>query len=174
MKTGIFYGSNSGHTRLIAMRIAGMLEMENAVYDISGVDPALFFSHDFFILGTSTWDIGKLQADWENFGKLLIPGSLNGKYCVLFGLGDQGAYPDTFADGLGILAGMVRTAGANILLPWPGRGYSFASSLTLEDDLFAGLVLDEDCQPGLTDERLSGWVKMLSTELKKLKSAFAQ
>jgi flavodoxin I len=173
MKTGIFYGSNSGNTRQIALRIAGMLELDKGVFDISEVDPALFFSYDFFILGTPTWDIGKLQEDWENFGKLLIPGSLKGKSCVLFGLGDQGSYPDTFADGLGILAGMVRRAGTKILLPWLNQGYSFASSLALEDDFFTGLVLDEVSQPEFTDARLSGWVKMLRLELKKQKSAFA-
>ncbi|MFN8206771.1 MAG: flavodoxin [Bacteroidales bacterium] len=173
MKTGIFYGSNSGNTRRIALRVAGMLELEESVYDISEVDPALFFSHDFLILGTPTWDIGKIQEDWGRFGKVLSEGSLKGKFCVLFGLGDQGSYPDTFADGLGILAGMLRRAGANILHPWPNKGYSFASSLALEEDLFTGLVLDEDCQPGLTEERLSGWVKLVKPELKKQRSALA-
>jgi flavodoxin I len=167
MRTGIFYGSNSGNTHRIALLVAGMLELEESVYDISEVDPALFFSHDFFILGTPTWDIGKLQVDWNRFGKILSEGSLKGKSCVLFGLGDQGSYPDTFADGLGILAGMLRKAGANLLNPWPSGGYSFASSLALEDGFFTGLVLDEDCQPGLTKERLSGWVNLVKAELKK-------
>jgi flavodoxin long chain len=173
MKTGIFYGSNSGHTRQIALRIAGMLELEESVYDISEVNPIQFFSCEFLLLGTPTWDIGKLQADWEKFSVLFIPGSLQGKVCVLFGLGDQGSYPDTFADGIGLLAGMVRRAGARILLPWPNSGYSFASSLALEDSHFAGLVLDEDCQPELTGERLSGWIEMVKTELKKQNGAFA-
>src|SRR5512133_521495 len=150
MKTGIFYGTNSGHSERVALRIGELLHLEDSVFTISDVPISAFLSYDFFIMGTPTWDVGRLQEDWHAFGKLLVSGSLKNKRCALFGLGDQGSYPDTFADGLGILGKIVKNAGVEIVNPWKNQGYDFATSLALENGYFPGLVLDEDCQPDLT------------------------
>jgi flavodoxin I len=167
MKIGIFYGSSAGNTARIAQRAGELLGLgAESVHDIAFTRPEDFFSNECLVLGTSTWDIGKLQPDWMDFSGYLIPGSLQGKYCILFGLGDQGSYADTFADGLGILNEIVRTAGGNVLCNWPSDGYSFKGSKALHAGSFDGIVLDEDCQPELTEDRLREWVKIMHQSLK--------
>jgi flavodoxin I len=127
--------------------------------------PEELFSFEFLILGTSTWDIGRLQPNWEQFLPWFIPGSLRGKKVALFGLGDQGSYPDTFVDGLGILADVTESAGATLVGHWPVGGYLFAESLAERGDLFTGLVIDEDCQPELTPDRIIEWTSILRKKI---------
>jgi flavodoxin I len=165
-RTGIFYGSATGHTQDIALQIGDILGIRKDVYDIADVKPEQFLSFDQYILGVSTWDVGKLQYDWERFIQCLTPGSLEGKTCALFGLGDQGSYPDTFADGLGILADYLKKAGAVLIGTWATSGYEFASSQAVTGSSFLGLVLDEDCQPELTGDRIKTWLGMIEKNLK--------
>lgn len=161
MNAGIFFGSMSGQTGRIAQEIGKKLGMDLPVKDIAETDPAEFLKYDFLILGTSTWDVGKIVPDWEMFFKQLIPGSLKGKKVALYGLGDQGAYPDTFADGLGILAVEMEKAGAELVVPWKNEDYLFARSYALREDGFAGLVIDEDNQPERSEQRLVKWTGLL-------------
>jgi flavodoxin I len=53
----------------------------------------------------------------------------------------------------------LRQTGCKIIGHWPADGYDFRESAALRNGMFAGLVLDEENQPELTDERISSWLK---------------
>ena len=89
---------------------------------------------------------------------------LSGKKVAVFGLGDQEAYPDTFVDGLGILANKVKERGGQLVGSWPLEGYEFNASLAVESDRFVGLVIDVDNQDDLTEERVKTWVNQIKGE----------
>ncbi|MBI9109306.1 MAG: hypothetical protein JEZ04_21345 [Spirochaetales bacterium] len=44
---------------------------------------------------------------------------------------------------------------------WPADGYSFTESKAIVDGKFIGLVLDEDNQPELTEDRIEEWTACL-------------
>jgi len=44
-------------------------------------------------------------------------------------------------------------------------GYDFEESLAVVDDMFLGLVIDEDNQDDLTDERLESWANQIKGDL---------
>ena len=56
-KIGIFYGSTSGNTEMVAQNIQEALGVENAdLHDVASADDLQ--KHDHLILGTSTWGEG--------------------------------------------------------------------------------------------------------------------
>lgn len=169
-KAGIFYGSTTGNTERVAGLIAGRLEgwFFCGLHDIADASASDMNSYDFLLLGTSTWGIGKLQEDWENW--LTLPGGLEmkDKPVAFFGLGDQDSYPETFADGLGILYERFSTVRFVHLGRWSRGGYRFESSLAFHRNSFVGLVLDEDNQPEHTQERIDAWVDQLVMEYKSI------
>lgn len=116
---------------------------------------------DFLILGTPTWGYGDLQEDWEQFIPKLKKISLEGKTVALFGLGDSGAYPDTFVDAMAELYEVVTQCGARVVGQVPVDNYDFDSSRAVMDGHFVGLALDEDNESDLTEKRISAWVEQL-------------
>jgi flavodoxin I len=111
-----------------------------------------------------TWNIGELQTDWEDCLEQFDDLDLHGMQVALFGLGDEGGYPDTYQDAVGILAQKVRERGAEIVGHWPTEGYDFEASLAVEDGRFLGLMLDNDTAPELTAERIMQWVHQIAAE----------
>ncbi|NCC73538.1 MAG: flavodoxin [Sphingobacteriia bacterium] len=162
-KIGIFYGSSTGHTEKIAELIAKAFGDDATTINVSDASPDDLNKFPNLIFGTSTWDIGGMQDDWEDFIEMLKKADLKKKKIALFGLGDQENFPDSFADGMGVLydqiAGKTTIVGA-----WPTDGYEFEESDALKDGKFVGLVIDEDNQSKLTGERVKMWVEMLRTE----------
>jgi flavodoxin I len=77
---------------------------------------------------------------------------------ALYGLGNQEKYPERFANGLGQLYGMVVATGATIVGEWSTEGYSFEQSQAAAGGRFVGLVIDNNSQAHLTEERLDRWV----------------
>jgi flavodoxin len=59
----------------------------------------------------------------------------------------------------------VKARGASVIGHWPVEGYEFDESKALTEDKqhFVGLALDEDCQPELTEQRLTDWCEMIKT-----------
>ena len=55
----------------------------------------------------------------------------------------------------------LKNSGAQIVGHWPNEGYEFNASSALEADKFVGLVIDQDNQYDLTDERLDAWLETL-------------
>ena len=116
------------------------------------------------ILGTSTWGAGDLQDDWLSAEGILENADLKGRKVALFGLGDQCGFSDTFVDGVGTLFRMVQEKGAEVIGFTGTDGYDFLSSTAQVDGRFVGLILDDNNQPDLTDERIDAWCMQLKQE----------
>lgn len=162
----LFYGSTTGHTEHVADLIQRELGDDlTSVVDIGEASAEDLVSAEALILGTSTWNEGELQDDWQAFLSKMDQLDLSGKKVALFGLGDAADYTDEFVDGLGILYHKVKECGAEVVGSWPLEGYEFLDSTAIEDDHFVGLVIDEDNQPELTEERVHDWVEMIQPVL---------
>jgi len=161
---GVFYGSSTGNSEKVAEKIVHAFGTENAislnVEDASEKDLKKF---EYLVFGTSTWGIGDMQDDWEEFIQVVEKVGLKNKKVALFGLGDQEIYSDSFVDGMSKIFNRIKNI-TNVVGFWPWEGYLFDRSDSLVDDKFVGLVLDEDNQSGLTDERVKGWVAILKKE----------
>jgi flavodoxin I len=165
-KIGIFYGSSTGQTEMVAEKLYTLLGEENA--ELINVDMATkedLERFPFLIFGTPTWGVGEMQDDWEDFSEIVSKANLKGKKIALFGLGDQDTYPDSFADGVGILYQKIKD-NTEIVGRWPKNGYVFNESEAFLDNSFIGLIIDQENQSEKTVERLAKWVEMLKKEFK--------
>lgn len=117
-------------------------------------------------MGVPTWYIGDLQSDWEDFFPEFEKINFDGIKVGFFGLGDQNGYPDNFVDGIGILAEVVLKNGGEIFGYWLNEGYDFTLSKGIApNNMFYGLVIDEDNQYDQTDMRIEKWVEQIKKEL---------
>jgi flavodoxin I len=165
-KIGLFYGSDTGNTENIALKIREKISKEQ-VYIIDMYDATIeeFAKYDKIILGLSTWHDGQLQSDWDTFFEEFKEVDFTGKTVALFGLGDQYVYCDYFIDGVGIIGEVVIQNGGKIVGKWPTEGYEHTESKAeLEEGTFLGLAIDEDNQFDQTDERVDTWVEQIKKE----------
>lgn len=170
---GIFFGTDTGRTRLIAKQIAKKLGDAAATpVNIGRASVADFLAHDTLIIGCPTYGDGELpgqsvglQPSWEEFLPQLDGIDLSGKVIALFGLGDQKKYPAEFVDAIGILHDVFAGSGARVVGRWPAAGYEFNASRALEGEFFLGLALDQINQPALTEERVNTWLDQIRPEL---------
>lgn len=166
-KIAIIYGSDTGTTDYITEKIVAKLNLKDIdIIDVYKIELIEFKNYNTLILGTPTWNIGDLQSDWDDiypdFKKIDFTGIKVGFYA----LGDQFGYPDNFVDGLGILAEVVKSNGGDIFGFWNNKNYNFKSSKGISSNgKFYGLVIDEDNQENLTDERIDSWVIQIKKEL---------
>ncbi len=159
MKVTVIYGTDNGNTRSVAERIAS--QIGGKAVEINSARNSDFEDCDLLILGTPTCGYGDLQSDWESRLNILAEVDLVGRKVALFGLGDQLTYADTFADGMGELYEQVTARGAVVIGSTPKTGYDFFVSRAVQDDVFVGLVLDEDTQQDETEGRIASWVASL-------------
>lgn len=174
-KIGIFFGTSSGTTRLIAKKISQKLG-DSAVkpLNINRVGLEELLSFDFLILGTPTYgegiapglDTGAENGSWQEFYPKLSENCLTGKTVALYGLGDQDKYSERFASGLWDLSSKITAAGAKTIGAWSTDGYTFEQSSAVVDDKFVGLVIDHVNQALLTDQRLDQWLEIIKPQLK--------
>lgn len=163
---GIFYGSSTGNTEFVAMKIAEQFGNENTeIFNIDSAEASDIEKFPYLILGTSTWGIGDMQDDWEDFIEEIARLDLKGKKAAIFGVGDQDTYPDSFVDGMGTLYKRLKDK-LEFTGSWPTDGYDFDHSDAVIDGKFVGLPLDLDNQEEMTVERIEQWVKMLKKEFK--------
>lgn len=155
MKTAIFYGSTTGTTEMVAGKVGELLGAE--VLSATEIDRVE--EYDFVIFATSTWGMGDLQDDWYEALDKLKTKNLSGKKVGLIGIGDQFGFGDTFVDGIGTIYEEIKDMGINLVGKTSSDGYSFSGSKALVDDEFVGLVIDENNQSELTDERINAWVE---------------
>lgn len=164
---GIFFGTDTGTTRLIAKKIAKRIgEAADKPVNVNRITPAEFLAYHTMILGTPTYGQGQVPGksagnpveSWEEFLPALADADLAGKTIALYGLGNQEKYPDRFASGLGQLYRFLSERGATIVGDWPLDGYSFEHSESVVNDRFVGLVIDQNSQGMLTEERLDAWL----------------
>lgn len=157
MKTAIFYGSTTGTTEMVAGKVGELLGAE--VLSATEIDRVE--EYDFVIFATSTWGMGDLQDDWYEALDKLKTKNLSGKKVGFIGVGDQAGFGDTFVDGIGTIYGEIKDMGINLVGKTSTDGYSFSGSKAVVDDEFVGLVIDENNQSELTDERINAWVEMV-------------
>ena len=155
MKTAIFYGSTTGTTEMVAGKVGELLGAE--VLSATEIDRVE--EYDFVIFATSTWGMGDLQDDWYEALDKLKTKNLSGKKVGLIAIGDQFGFGDTFVDGIGTIYEEIKDMGINLVGKTSTDGYSFSGSKAVVDDEFVGLVIDENNQSELTDERINAWVE---------------
>ncbi|MDB2442699.1 flavodoxin [Flavobacteriales bacterium] len=165
-KIGLFYGSDTGNTETIALKIRDKISKENVfVVDMYDASVEEFAKYDKIILGLSTWHDGQLQSDWDTFFEEFKEVDFTGKTVAIFGLGDQYVYCDYFIDGVGIIGEVVLNNGGEIVGKWSTEGYEHTESKAeTEEGLFLGLALDEDNQFDQTDDRVDAWVAQIKKE----------
>ena len=165
-KIGIFYGSTTGNTEEVANELMASFsdKGEVEVADIAQCDAGSFEDCDLVLLGTSTWGAGELQDDWQAFIDSTDGVDLKGKKVALFGLGDQFGYPDNFVDGMKYIKDFAKYCGAEVIGNWPTDEYEYDESLAEEGGEFIGLVIDNDNQSNMTDDRVSKWAEQVISQ----------
>ncbi|MFM8332295.1 MAG: flavodoxin [Candidatus Methylumidiphilus sp.] len=170
-KIGIFFGTETGTTRLIAKKIHKLLgdEAADKPVNVNRVQPADFLRYDALILGIPSYgdgampgrSAGCIEANWEEFLQALGEVDLSGKRIALFGLGAQERYADRFASSMIQLHRVLRGYGAEMVGDWSVEGYTFNQSASIVDGRFVGLVIDQRTQGMLTEERIQAWVAQI-------------
>jgi flavodoxin I len=164
MATAIFFTSSTGNSEEIASKIASLLN-DIEVFDLSKTNIEKINDYNKIILGGSTWGDGELNDDWEDVWDDFCKLDLSSKTIALFGLGDQESYSDEFCSALGIIYEQVNSMNANIIGFTSSKGYYHDASKAQIDDKFIGLVIDEDNQSDLTDERIKNWVNEIKEDI---------
>lgn len=167
-KIGLFFGTETGTTRLIAKKIQKMLgdDIASKPLNVNRITPAEMLQYDALILGTPSYgveqipgrDVGCLEANWAEFLAQLDAPDFSGKRIALFGLGAQERYPERFASSLMRLYEVFKGYGAELVGSSSTDGYTFEQSAAVVDGRFVGLVIDQRTQSMLTDARIDAWV----------------
>ncbi len=171
-KIGIFFGTDSGTTRLIAKKIARNLKNrlgDDAVdkpLNVNRISSEDLMCFDSLILGTPTYGEGVLPGldskntaeSWLEFLPKLKDIDFSTKRIALYGLGDQELYPAHFLDAMMDLYDFFKKAGAQIVGFSSTDGFEFTHSRAVLDGQFVGLALDQHLQHVLTDQRIDKWL----------------
>ena len=161
MHIGLFYGSSTCYTQMVAEKIQALLGADLVtLHNLKETPVQTMAQYDALIFGISTWDFGEIQEDWQANWDAIDQVKLGGKQIALFGLGDQQGYGEWFLDAMGLLHDKLLLQGCQMVGYWPNEGYQFEASKALVDEgrYFVGLALDETSQYQLTDERLARWL----------------
>jgi flavodoxin I len=174
-KIGIFFGTDTGSTRLVAKKIYNLLgeELADKPKNINRTHPNELLAYDALILGIPSYGIGDLpglavgcqEANWAEFVPYLDGADLTGKRVALFGLGHQERYAKRFASSLIQLYRIFYGYGAEMIGRWNTEGYQFEHSHSIINGQFVGLVLDQRGQPHLTEERIKIWLAQITPQL---------
>ncbi len=164
MATAIFFASSTGNSEEIANKIASKLG-DIEVFDLAGTKIDKINNYDKLILGGSTWGDGELNDDWEDAWGDFCKLDLSNKTVALFGLGDQESYSDEFCSAMGIIYEQLQSNNVKVVGFTSTDGYYHDGSKAQIDGNFVGLVIDEDNQSDLTDERIENWVNEIKSEI---------
>ncbi len=164
-KIAVFYGSSTGTTSEIAQRVASELNCQANCFDVADASADDVQDYDVLLLGSSTWGIGELQDDWEEFLPELKGQDLSGKIVGLFGCGDADSYPDSFCEALAVIKEELADTGCQFVGAYEPEEYSYDETRAEEDGKLIGLCLDEVNQSELTDDRLEVWINLIKAEL---------
>ncbi|MCC9606154.1 flavodoxin [Blastopirellula sp. JC732] len=183
-KVGLFFGTDSGTTRLIGKKIAKLLgaDLVDKPLNINRATIDDLLQYDVLILGTATYGAGELpgvannakDGSWIEFLPQLAGADFTGKTVALYGLGDQEKYGDRFVNGMAKLYRIFKDLGATIVGEWSAEGYTFTGSDAVLDGKFVGLAIDNNSQGMLTDARLSEWTAAVKPQLEAALTASSQ
>ncbi|MFR5657806.1 MAG: flavodoxin domain-containing protein [Butyricimonas faecihominis] len=110
-KVGIFYGSTTGATEGVAETIAARLGVASEdIHNVGTTKVDEVDKYDVLLLGSSTWGIGELQDDWNDFLDKLKAKNLSGKTVAIFGCGDSALWR-VFRDAIGIIYNELQGSG---------------------------------------------------------------
>ncbi|MBD3279357.1 MAG: flavodoxin [Candidatus Pacebacteria bacterium] len=89
----VLYGSLTGNTQNVAEKLTKIIKAKQpniALKNVAEAQVNELQDYDYLILGSSTWDDGHLQYDFQSFYDQLesSPPDLNGKKLAVFGCGD--------------------------------------------------------------------------------------
>lgn len=167
-RIGMFFGTETGTTRLIAKKMHKLLgdAIADKPVNVNRVDTAQMLSYDAMIIGTPSYGVGEIpgrsagciEASWAEFVDQLGPADFSGKRIAMFGLGAQERYSDRFASSLIALHRVFSERGAEMIGDWPIDDYTFEHSASVVDGRFVGLVIDQRTQGMLTDQRITLWL----------------
>ncbi len=166
----VIYGSTTGNTSDTATKLQQQIGDDKVeLFDVKdvGLDALEYFTHIIFAL--PTWDYGEIQEDWKDVWDDIDDVDFSDKTVAFVGLGDQYSYAEWFQDAMGMLHDKVAERGASIIGHWPASGYDFEGSkaLTADKEYFVGLALDDDCEPELSEQRISDWCAIIEAEFAK-------
>ncbi|QKF59562.1 flavodoxin [Aliarcobacter lanthieri] len=164
MATAIFYGSNTGNCEDVAKKIAKKLGNID-IFNLDKTKIEKINEYDKIILGASTWGDGELNDDWESAWDDFKELDLSNKTIALFGLGDQESYCDEFSNAIGIIYEHLQEVGTKVVGFTSTEGYYHDYSKAQINKEFVGLVIDEDNQSDLTDERIESWVNQIKSDI---------
>jgi flavodoxin I len=159
---GIFYGSSTGNTEEAAKQIQQEIGADAAeVFNVANASTADLEKFDNLIFGCSTWGIGDMQDDFEDFLSEISNANLEGKKVAIFGYGDQDTYPDSFVDAIGEIYENIQGKGCEVIGKVATDDYDYDDSRAEIAGEFVGLPLDEENQSNMTDDRIEKWVQFL-------------
>jgi len=174
-KIGMFFGTETGTTRLIAKKMYKLLgeELADKPVNVNRITAEDLLQYDALILGTPSYgegdipgkDVGCLESNWAEFIQQFGTPDMTGKTIAMYGLGAQERYADRFASSLVALYIFFKGLGAEMIGDWPVEGYTFNHSASVVDDRFVGLVIDQRTQGMYTEERLQGWIEQIRPQL---------
>jgi len=165
-KIGIFYGSDGGYTENVCKKLLEYFNEDRVdLIDVFGTNIEQVSSYEYLIFASSTWHDGHLQDDWNNFVDKLDEIDFSSKTVALLALGDQDGYGYTFCDSIGIFYEKVKDG--NIVGFTSTEGYDYEESISVVDDMFVGLCIDEDTQDELTDKRLKNWYEEIKVHFEE-------
>jgi len=160
---GIFYGSTRGNTEDLARRIQKEIGRQRAdLYNVSKVSPEKLTQYKYLLIGSSTWGIGEAQDDMTEFLPAIVNCNLAGCKVAVFGTANQSDYPDSFADGLGVVVNALKKSGAEVIGEMPASDFKFKKSMACENGSMIGLVVDDDESSKKGEARLKAWVGKLN------------
>jgi flavodoxin II len=168
MKIGLFYGSSTCYTEIVAEKIQTCIGEELIdIYNIKESGLSKVSDYDVLIFGISTWDYGELQEDWGKLWDEISELSVTDKIVAIYGLGDQEGYGEWFIDAVGMLHDELLPQSPKFIGQWPIKGYQFEASKALASDKqhFYGLAIDEDTQYELSDDRIDQWCLQILEEI---------
>lgn len=159
----IVYGSSTLNTQFAAERVHAAYGADTAeLFNVTEVSADLLDRYSGLVFVSSTWGVGDLQDDWEDFFPQLDAVDFSGKTVALVGLGDQENYPDHFCDSIRLLYDKVMERGGRVVGETDTEGYTFKASRSVINGRFIGLVIDEDNQADQSDQRIRQWVASIS------------
>ena len=87
MTIGLFYGSSTCYTEMVAEKIQALLGADHVrLHNLKQTPIQQMTDYQILMLGISTWDFGEIQEDWLASWDAIDTIDLHGKVVALFGV----------------------------------------------------------------------------------------